>query len=202
MPAKDGTPRAGNWKKRQRTKSPRRALCWEQSRLQHALSRLIENLGPVHALLLRFLEQPTELRWGSACSGTESPAWVFSFFKYFGYMSFKHVYGAEWVAAKREWNPAQACPRNLFKDVFDLTRRLAFCYASQECADPKKACHEKPTDLFIDGFSCKTVSALSNDAEARRRSIGDYFGSTLMTFWGCVLVPQNTRPFAFVVNKR
>lgn len=206
MPAKDGSPRAQNWKKmkrRRKDKGPRGPLRWSAHWLHFFLMRLFENLGDAHEVFSRFVQQPRQLRWGSACSGTESPAWVFAALASLSEdpaMTFDHIYGAEWEHKKREWILNEARPRFLFKDIFDVTRRRAFDYASQEYVDPKTACHEQPTDIFIAGFSCKTVSALSNDTDARRRSIDDYVGSTGLTFWGVIMILQMTKPLAFILE--
>ena len=61
-------------------------------------------------------------------------------------------------------------------------------------------CHYVPTDMFLAGFSCKSVSALSNDDEQRRASISDYCGTTGLTFWGVVMVLSMTKPATFVLE--
>ena len=68
--------------------------------------RLFENMGFVmFAVLARFLSEHETMYWGTACSGTESPHWVFLCLAAMDdvNVTFRRVYSAEWAAAKRAW---------------------------------------------------------------------------------------------------
>ena len=190
-------------RKKPKTKGARHALGWSPAWLEELTARFIENMGGVAAtLLVRFLAHGLVLRWGTACSGTESPHWVFSCLMQGVYCDaiFRHNYSAEWESAKRDWIRAETSPTHVFKDIFDITRATAHCFVKNCRINVGQCCHSVSTDIFLAGFSCKSVSALSNDAETRRTSISDYNGTTGLTFWGVVMVLSMTRPLCFVLE--
>ena len=153
------------------------------------------------AMLVQFLDNQV-FYWATACSGTESPHWVFQCLSQMDEfnVTFRHIYAAEWEASKRAWILSQTRPTHLFKDIFDITRETAHCFVEGVVINVKTRCHNKTTDMFLAGFSCKTVSALSNDAEQRRASISDYCGTTGLTFWGVVMVLCMTKPSTFILE--
>ena len=162
-------------KQRRRGPSVREPLLWTPLFLVQFASRLFENLDvdqpgcrPTSVLLLTYLAQSVTFRWGSACSGTESPHWVFIALAEaaLANMVFEQAYSAEMDSAKRDWIMTQAHPKCLFSDIFDITRSTARC-AISGMVDVKQVCHSVVTDLFISGFSCKSVSALANDDQTR-----------------------------------
>ena len=185
--------------KRQRRSRDR--LPWNPSFLVQFAARLIENLGGMQAGFAAYLAQSVVFRWGSACSGTESPHWVFGALAEaaFAQVVFEHVYSAEIEATKREWIKNMAQPSCLLSDIFDITRTTARC-AIAGIINVKQVCHSMVVDLFIAGFSCKTVSALNADPKTRRQAISDYRGSTGITWWGVVATLQRTRPRSFILE--
>ena len=188
-------------KKHRRRGSERAPLQWNPLFLVQFASRLFENMDGMHAVFAAYLAQSVVFRWGSACSGTESPHWVFIALAEaaLGHMVFEQVYSAEIDAAKREWIMAKAKPKCLFSDIFDINRLTARCTISG-MANVKNVCHNLTTDLFISGFSCKSVSALANDDQIRMSAICDYVGQTGITWWGVVMTLQRTRPKSFILE--
>ena len=161
------------WRKKRRRRSPRRGLSWNPIWLTCFAERLFENMGYVaFAMLMQFLDNQV-FYWATACSGTESAHWVFQCLSQMDEfdVTLRHIYAAEWEASKRAWILSQTRPTHVFKDIFDITRETAHCFVEGVVINVKTRCHNKTTDMFLAGFSCKTVSALSNDAEQRRASI-------------------------------
>lgn len=188
-------------RKRRRRSSPRRPLRWDSKFLLNFILRLFENLGTLRLHLEDYLAGDGEFRWASACSGSESPHWVFKALASVGaQISFHQTYAAEMSKPKRQWILDHAHPSALFGCIFDITRAHAHCYATGDSnLDVSALCHFLQ-DLFIAGFSCKTVSALNPDAETRKSSITSFHGTTGLTWWGVVLVLQMQQPRSFILE--
>ena len=187
-------------RKRRRKRSPRKPLHWNSSFLSNFLLRLFENLGTMRGQVEHYLNSGGEFRWASACSGSECPHWIFQALLSVGAkMLFYHAYSAEISARKRQWILDNARPSVLFGHIFDITRAQAFCHATGVEVASSRA-FRYATDLFIAGFSCKTVSALNPDNETRHKTITDFHGSTGLTWWGVVLALEQTRPASFILE--
>ena len=152
-------------------------------------------------MLAAYLATSTIFKWGSACSGTESPHWVFQALASAAVsrMVFEQVYSAELDPHKRAWIMDQAKPKCLFSDIFDVTRATARC-CIRGLVNVKEVCHSSTTDLFIAGFSCQTVSGLNPDDATRMRAISNYEGTTGITWWGVCQIVQKTHPRAFILE--
>ena len=188
----------------------RAPLGWTATMDVEFAKRVLANLSaPTLQEILQYLRRVPAHRWGTACSGSESPSWALkalweavstSYGQEVGERAddpFEHVYAAESEPTKREWISQKTVPLFLFSDIFDLTRVSAYCDLAGKDV---KVVEVGDIDQFIAGFSCKNVSGLSNDDEGRRAAISEYRGSTGWTWWGVVLVVQKQRPKCFVLE--
>ena len=89
---------------------PREALPMNSRFLHKFAQRLFENLGDSTFDETFKLFAPEHCRWGSGCSGTESPEWMFSTLRDViceltgsCNINFQHMYSAEWEERKRNW---------------------------------------------------------------------------------------------------
>ena len=178
---------AGQWPK----------LEWGPNWLLQTLSHFLDSLEPAEVCALtRYLSQEAEsLRWGSSCSGTESPGWVFRDL---------------WIELQRRAPDQTLCPlmpvvcaeasidkcnfikkacpakaEQMYLDMKDLLRRRAFCLKRGERRVPDIS----NLHFFLAGFSCKSVSGLAcskegagqclmSDGNAADYQTADTFGAT------------------------
>lgn len=165
-----------------------RLSSWDTS-LAHALQRL------------RYAF-PDGLSWGSGCSGTDSPAWVFAALQNAVYrfsethVCFPHVMSAECDKRKQVFLRCVAEPSMLFADIFDLSAASAQDIISGTQIRP--ADHFRDIPFFIAGFVCKSVSALNKGAATG--AIWDEMCSTGSTLWAVLLFCQRMRPRVVVLE--
>ena len=173
-------------------------LAWGPDYVRDFFGKLFQNLEPLEVqetfAYLRGLVFP----WSSACSGTDSPAWVFGGLRDFLAASgictiFPHIVSAELDKQKRNFIQQVHAPRQLLRNIFDITREDAFNEISGRLEQPDSG---RETRCWLIGFSCQTVSGL-NSANAKgvaSSCIQEAQGTTGVTFAGVLLVLQQRRP--------
>ena len=177
-------------------------LHWGPNYLDNLADRFLDRLASTdHVKLLRFLHN-TEFGWGSGCSGTDSPTWVFgplsAKLESRGcHVSFPHIFSAELEASKRNFICQTSTPGNLYGNLYDLCKDRAFCHkaGAEALVDPNHRVR-----IFIAGFSCKTVSGLHSDKGVASVCIDESTGSTGLTFSGVVLFLRKRSPHLFVLE--
>ena len=138
--------------------------------------------------------------WGSACSGTDSPSWVFvAMGAVFLHTAFSNIHAAEILAAKRAWIKRTSKPRHLFRCVLALTRRKADC---DQVGPVELADLPWPLDLFIAGFSCKDVSHLNvfKWQKFQNNVVTHNQGTTGSTLLGVLCYLWQRRPRTFILE--
>ena len=103
--------------------------------------------------------------WGSTCSGTDSPAFVFeSAASYFRTMHINfqpnHIFSAEMDECKRLFITRHASPNELYVDVADVCKPKAWNYSGKKPEYIEPDVH-KEVKQYLSGFSCKSVSGLN-----------------------------------------
>ena len=143
-------------------------------------------------------------RWGSACSGTDSPSWIQTsiaeaaqLFCGEARMS-AHVFSAEIVAWKRDWIKSLCPPQRLVADILDLSAEKAHDCIMDEQFVLKSELAEM--DSFIAGFSCKSVSALNVDKQTAQHALMDPATTTGETFRGVLRFLQSHRPKSCILE--
>jgi site-specific DNA-cytosine methylase len=149
-----------------------------------------------------------EFRWGSGCSGTDSPRWVYSAIAQAlqrevpnNTMSFKHECSAECVPIKRDFVNAFATPGILTADIFELCLEDVRNFAGGRVCQCDPIRELQDMDCFIAGFVCKSVSALNSmHWEAARSAIWDEHTKTGSTLWAVILFLERCRPKSFILE--
>ena len=132
-------------------------LRWGKEFLSEFGSRLLEAQEAKHvALWNKMTAMVPEICWASACSGTESPQFVFSGFAKGILKSGKihHLYSAELCPEKREFMGRVSSAQFTFGDMCGLSRPELWCIKNQ--------CKIKRNQLggvtvFVAGFSCVDI---------------------------------------------
>ena len=142
-------------------------LPWGRHWLESKIGHFLEALAPKELeALTQYVSNLGEFRWGSSCSGTESPAWVIK--DLFTVLERKGVSTPKIVTVVcAEQSPEKCafivdvCPlssEQMYYDMRDLLRKRAYCR--------KADCRRKPNvaglTVFVAGFSCKSVSGLAS----------------------------------------
>lgn len=155
--------------------------------------------------IAKFLrDRPEQYKWGSACSGSDSPAWVFDALKpLFRDNNMKccgeefapvHIYSAEKVPFKRDFilRLPFGPPRHLFPCLFQLSSSV-----SHECVITNKRIQASNLRVctLLAGFSCTSASFLNtretgNVVTAANIQATDSLGQTAVTFNGVCLILQ------------
>ena len=158
----------------------------------------------VRAMLFQYCSS-LEFGWSSACSGSDSPAWVWqALTDYFGdklghgSFSAPHIVSAELASNKRNWIKRVHAPLQLFDDIFKLSGRqdaTNHMTGKVEFPDPNR----RNRSWFI-GFSCKTLSGLNTVRRAEGLAITNDDCTTGLTFRGVLLILQDWQPKAFVLE--
>lgn len=172
------------------------SLSWGEDFLTTFASRVVRDLPTIYQAAFR---KSTRVHWASACSGTESPLWVFEALAANGYLCHRHVFSAEINPHKRRWirHVAPSTGFFLFADIFDISRRSAKCDIHGDVA-PGDLCDA--LDIFLAGFSCKDVSTLNIHRGSASTCTDTHTGSTGQTLLGVLLVVEMRRPKTFVLE--
>ena len=109
----------------------------------------------------------SEFAWGSACSGTDSPSWVYAGLKAYLQsqqigMEAPHIVSAEVDASKQKFIQTVACHQQLLDDLFKViceTPPENLMNGKRELADPLQLVKQ-----WIMGFSCKSVSGYNRSS--------------------------------------
>jgi hypothetical protein len=156
-------------------------LRWGSGFMVAFLNRLFCNAGERGQQLKCYLGGKT-LTWGSGCSGTDSPSWVFTALAQITGGVFVHRFSAESSQEKRRFLLIHSAPQQMFADIFDLSRKVAHCCLARSLVTPL------PANLLFVGFSCKTVSNLQTlNPLAAGSAIHMLQGTTGDTFWATCL---------------
>ena len=160
---------------------------WGPRWLHDKTEHLIDSL-PLHVImcLSGFLGCFSELRWGSSCSGTESPAWSLLAFGHamgrFGAVpTFDTIFSAELEQEKREF--IERCSpiptKQMFSDMEALTR-------AEAALELRSNTYQMPNlhriFVFAAGFSCKSVSGLATGTPGGSDCLESGEGTTAETF--------------------
>ena len=139
----------------------------------------------VESLAAMFAAKPLTI--ATACSGTDSP--VFSVSALVAALRFlghnvhdvDHIFSCERDASKRKWIQ-HMCKRVriIFTDVTEIGNRTA----ESMVGNKYKQQHVPSVDLFMAGFSCKSVSGLNNNRLDFADAIYTEEGETGVTFAG------------------
>ena len=181
------------------------ALRWDRHFLPSFAARVVADLPPAFE---QAFSRSSHVSWGSSCSGTESPLWVFEALSQNNYLTHTHVFSAEIDPDKRSWiqHITQATRRVrrkrahhtlLFCDILDVSRPSATC-ANNGVVAPADYCED--LDLFLAGFSCKDVSFLNVNRGSASECTETHSGTTGGTFLGVKLIVEMRRPKAFILE--
>jgi hypothetical protein len=126
----------------------------------------------------------TQLSFGTACSGTDSPVFVIAALRdLFGKsgvpIHMHHAFSCECDERKQKWIQA-SCPQltTLFGDITQLCQRTALNVMSNELEPVPDV------TIFIAGFSCKDVSNLNPNQSGHGGYVSHADGTTGITFDG------------------
>ncbi len=143
--------------------------------------------------------------WMSACSGTESPAWVTravqrALSRLGVDVSFSHRASAEISASKRSFvlDTASSTDFFFFLDMQHMLRSEAPNAASESR-------EHQPVDLlgmfiFICGFSCKSASNLNTSQAEKTGLCSDTDTSTGLTFDYVLRIARRWRPLCIILE--
>ena len=181
----------------------RAPLRWGPNFVDELAERSLSRLSDVQVAQLTRWLHGAELGWGSGCSGTDSPAWVFRALKAqlehrACRADFPQVFSAEADKRKRGFILETGDPEQLFACIYDLGLPEADCCKSlrRVLVDERHRLR-----LFIAGFSCKTVSGLhQTDRDSAEQCITDGTGTTGFTFNGVLLVLSRRNPKFFILE--
>lgn len=117
---------------------------------------------------------------------------------------FQQVIGAEFNAAQREFMRRAATAFNkphceqLFRDLWDITRKFAVNVNLCEKASGTEKLRLKSSDVWYEGFSCKTASGLAcGTREESGANIDERSGCSGTTFSGTLNILQADEPACF-----
>lgn len=171
--------------------------------LFHLVERLIEkNLDEKKRRSLQRYCNGLQQGWCSACSGTDSPAWVQQALQeYFQSAcvsySAPHIMSAEIDPAKRAFIMAACRPLQLFDDMFKvISAEPVMNHVTGEFEVPDS---QNRSRTWWIGFSCKTASSL-NTRSKELTIVDNHTCSTGYTFYGVTLILQKHRPKTFVLE--
>ena len=143
----------------------------------------------------RWFKDTPYRKWGSACSGTESPQWCFdSCEQAFGLdHGFDHAFSAELSSQKRDFirSCCGSSLRQLYADMFELAQTGG---GINTLTGRKEQVDGKNTWGVLIGFSCKTASGLATDKETAESCIEEEAGTTGQTFLAVRLIAQTIKP--------
>ena len=174
-------------------------------------SRCLDNLFDVDgglgllADLYSYMSEEAVVKWGSGCSGTDSPAWslrgILECLNRRGIsVSSDHIVSAEIRPEKRRWISTLCSPRVLLGDVFDMSRSVACCADTKtRYIRPPSACAGMHQALF--GFSCKSVSNLNSyQCLLASSAVFDMNTQTGATLRGTLLALQRLGPSSAILE--
>lgn len=145
------------------------------------------------------------LRWGSGCSGTDCPKWVWEaisqgIFDTLGTsLSVSHVLSAEKDPRKRAFLKVVSCPAIMAADIYDLS-------SSSSIMDHMTNMYKFPCQeagglhCFVAGFVCKSVSGLNKDKESAARAVGNTGTATGATLHASLLIAERLKPKAIILE--
>ena len=180
-------------------------LRWSSNIIADFYERLWSLLPlPTQMQTLQYLEDLCVLKWSTACSGTESPQWVFEALEVLYdrmrprlHSGFRcaHAFAAELDRDKQRFILATARRpvRQLFGDMNQLSGARALNIVTNETENIDGA----NIWMTLIGFSCKTASSLNRTGElagASASCIAASVGSTGETFAATRLYAQQHRP--------
>ena len=174
---------------------------WLSCKTRHLIHSLCPSTLDMMSNFLRFLP---EIRWGSSCSGTESPAWCLTEFSNVlrdvgPVPHIKTIFSAELVAEKRAF--IEACSplptEQMYQDMHVLTR----AEAALECVSGRPRVPDlSRLFLFAAGFSCKTVSGLATATLDADKCLDEGSGQTGETFTATCGIVEIARPVIIILE--
>lgn len=144
------------------------APSWGPDYLENMVGILLGRLpADTLAQVERFLHD-NNWGWGSTCSGTDSPAFVFAAAarhlrgRHIN-LEPNHIFSAEMDECKRAFITRHASPKELYVDVADVCKPKAWNVAGKTAEYIQPDSH-KEVKQYLSGFSCKSVSGLNPGA--------------------------------------
>ncbi len=209
MPQVD-SPCRGRSRSSRRKAKRRSTLQWGPNFVQDLWRTVFEErLPPDVAKEVRDFLSDHKYGWSSACSGSDSPTWVYdglvAYLKTQG-ISFQayHVVSAELAPPKQQWimHSLSVTPRQLYGDIFHITRDTEFkesinlCPGRHEDPDPNNE-----TRSWWIGFSCQTASGLNTVGGNRWVAfIDEVEGTSGVTFSGVLLIIDKRDPDQLILE--
>ena len=106
-------------------------------------------------------------------------------------VSFPHVLSAELNQQKGMFISQTARPRQLFKNIFDVSHEAARNELTAKMEAPDGG---REPQCYCNGFSCQTVSGLNSNKAAAASAIEEGAGTTGSTFAGGLFLLARKRP--------
>ena len=170
-------------------------LHWGPDYLHRLFGCLVERVPTLHRDDLIDYLQGLHQGWGSCCSGTDAPRFIYEAIQAWARSrnmtcTFIHILSAECDSAKQRFIQVTGQPRQLFGDLFDVCRDGAMNFITQQREAPDAA---NEIRVYYIGFSCKTVSGLAS-SHRTMNTIDDYLGTTGLTFSGLLSILECRQP--------